>query len=179
MLLAELEPLLDRERENVMEALAAFEPQERELDPPDGGWNVVKVIEHVGMIEAWVAHKLRKLLDSEEPRPAEPVEDKVTDMIYLMKENGLFGVKIEAPERAQPTGTIGYEEGLARLKAVREQLKAMLPELASRETNSLQSWHPLGFNLNPCQWAHFAAVHESMHLRQLRRIREQLSASQR
>jgi|GEM_PF-6801055 len=58
------------------------------------------------------------------------------------------------------------------LNRVRETTNQIITKLAERNTNDLHDPHPYGFELNAAQWAHFIAIHETLPIRQLGRIRE-------
>ncbi|WP_228468973.1 DinB family protein [Paenibacillus lautus] len=71
-----------------------------------------------------------------------------------------------------PTGILSYDETMDKLNRVRETTKQIITKLDERNTNDLHDPHPYGFELNAEQWAHFIAIHETLHIRQLGRIRE-------
>ncbi|WP_409340723.1 DinB family protein [Paenibacillus sp. MBLB4367] len=167
----ELEAYLDRKRADLLEALQTFGVHERGATEQEGGWTIVQIVEHLGLVERGVIREVSTLLDSSPANPDSSPESKRTDMIGLFKAKGIIGRKNESPLWALPKGAMEYGQALERLSDIRSELKRFLPELASRETNSLVSMHPYGVELNVCQWLHFAAVHEAGHVLQVKRIR--------
>lgn len=90
--------------------------------------------------------------------------------VQIVEHIGIIGSKITAPSNTIPTGQVNYEEGLHRLTESLNDLLAFFPELAARQTNFIIDRHPLGVDLNVCQWIHFTAVHEWAHVNQIKCI---------
>ncbi|MFC9775259.1 DinB family protein [Paenibacillus chitinolyticus] len=172
MIFSELEPFLDKKRRELLAALDAFGPEERHLAEYEGGWNPVQIVEHLSIVEEQVIAEIGRLLNGEAVRPSEPEERKLVDITALFEQKGLLSSPKKSPPSAFPTGKVAYEDGLERLAEVRGNLRAFLPLLAARETNRLVSRHPLGVELNACQWLQFSAFHEWGHIHQLKRIRQ-------
>lgn len=169
---AELEPFLDRKRSELLQALSEFSQEEllRATETPDG-WTPLQVAEHLAIVERSVAAQVNSLLRGTPPAPPEAPEAKAVDITALFREHGLLGTRKKTPPSLEPSGMITYDEAIWQLNDVRTGLKALLPELASRETNVLTAPHPLGVTLNACQWVLFSAFHEWGHIHQLKRIR--------
>ncbi|WP_068773612.1 DinB family protein [Paenibacillus sp. FJAT-26967] len=172
MLFAELEPFLDKKRKELLEALSAFGKNEREYTEYEGGWNISEIVEHLCIVEEQVIHTIGQMLRDAPSKPTESEEDKIVDITEIFRRNGLLGSRKQSPPEAVPAGTWGYDAGLYRLAEVRSRLKAYLPELAGRATNGITARHPLGVELNVCQWVLFSAFHEWAHLHQIKRIRQ-------
>jgi hypothetical protein len=135
------------------------------------GWTPSEIVEHLVKVENAVVRQVRELLASAPPLPAEPAGEKTVDITEPFRERGLLGTKKKTFPSLEPTGSIPYDECLQQLADARMRLKSLLPQLASRETNSLLAPHPLGLTLNACQWVLFSAFHEWGHIHQLKRIR--------
>jgi hypothetical protein len=169
---AELEPFLDRKRHELLHALNEFSLEEvRTLRETADGWTPCEVVEHLVKVENEVARQVQRLLASVPSLPAEPADEKLVDITELFRERGLLGTKKKTLPALEPSGFLSYDRGLQQLADARKQLKSLLPQLASRETNSLLAPHPLGITLNACQWVLFSAFHEWSHIHQLKRIR--------
>ncbi|MWV44163.1 DinB family protein [Paenibacillus sp. HJL G12] len=165
-------PYMDQVRTQLMNVLNSFGPDEKELREKPEGWSVTEVVEHLGKLEGVIQYQIKQMLGKEPVLPSEPLDEKKTDVMDILKSSGIIGVKIEAPAPTRPTGTNTYEQAVEKLNEVRSATKALIPELAKRNTNELVYPHPFGFELNAAQWAHFIAIHESTHIHQLQRIRE-------
>ncbi|MVO99457.1 DinB family protein [Paenibacillus lutrae] len=168
----DINPFMDKVRQDLMNVLHSFGPDEKQLREQPDGWTVTEVVEHLSKLEGIILYQLTQVVGKEPAGPSEAPEDKVTDVMEILQNNGVIGKKIDAPEPSRPTGTLSYEEALQKLEEVRAKTKAFIPKLAERNTNDLLFPHPLGFELNAAQWAHFIAIHETAHVRQLQRIRE-------
>lgn len=168
----DLEKFLNEGRNELIASISAFQEDELHLTEYEGGWAVPQVVEHLALVESYVVYKVEKMLNRYPLRPSEPLADKVVDVVELFRAIGIIGKRNKAPKEVQPSGNLSLQDGLMKLHKLREQLKGFLPELAQRETNGNVSYHPLGTDLNICQWVHFAAIHEIGHIRQLKRIRQ-------
>lgn len=168
----EIIPYMDGVRSQLLEVLDSFGPDEKGLREVENGWSVTEIVEHLGKIEGMIQHQLKQALAAEPILPSEPLHEKKTDVMDIVKESGLIGTKIEAPALARPSGQLSYEQAIDKLIQIRAESKQMIPKLAERNTNDLKFPHPFGFELNANQWAHFIAIHEIRHIGQLQRIRK-------
>ena len=168
----EIIPYMDGVRNQLLEVLDSFGPNEKELKEVESGWNVTEIVEHLGKIEGMIQHQLKQALATEPIMPSEPLHEKKTDVMDIVKESGLIDKKMEAPALAKPSGQLSYDQALDQLNEIREESKKIIHQLAERNTNDLKFPHPVGFELNANQWAHFIAIHEIRHIGQLQRIRK-------
>jgi hypothetical protein len=166
----QLGSFLDGKRLAFLHTVSLFEGGALSWTEYEGGWAVAAVVEHAAIAEASIAEQVKRMLDAAPPLPSEPFYDKQVHIMALLRERGLLGTKKKSPPAYEPTGVVPLTEGLKRLTAARDQLKSLLPALASRETNTLVADTPLGVELNACQWVTFSAFHEWAHQRQLERI---------
>lgn len=166
-------PYMDQVRQKLTKVLESFGPDEMGLREVPNGWSVTEIVEHLGKLEIMIQYQLKQMLEREPVQPSEPLEEKVTDVSEILSSSGIIGKKIKAPEQAMPSGMLTYEEAMDKLNRVRETTKQIITKLAERNTNDLHDPHPYGFKLNAAQWAHFIAIHETLHIRQLGRIREE------
>ncbi|MCY9592523.1 DinB family protein [Paenibacillus chitinolyticus] len=164
-------PYMDNVRRQLTEVLNSFGPDEKQLREKPDGWNVTEVVEHLAKLEGMILYQLKQVVGQTPAGPSEPLDEKATDVMGILQASGIIGRKIEAPDPARPTGASSYEEALQMLDEVRAATKALIPKLAERNTNDLLFPHPAGFEMNAAQWAHFIAIHETVHVNQLKRIR--------
>lgn len=169
----ELEGFLDGKRGEMLAVIAAFKDDELEHRIDEASWTVAEIVEHLILVESYVVHKVAKMLESHETKESEPLDEKVVDALHLFQSKGLLGVKRKAPSAVEPNGQIPLKDGLSKLQEVRMQLKSYLPQLESRETNSIVAYFSmLGVDMNVCQWVQFASVHEWGHINQLKKMLE-------
>jgi hypothetical protein len=168
---SELGSFLQRKREELLKVLDEFNEEEYELRETVQGWTVTEVVEHIGKVEGLVLNQVKHMLEHAPWTPAENEAEKLVDIHELFREKGLLGTRKSSPEAALPTGLIAYPEVLIQLTELRQRLEQQLPVLADRGTNGIVAVHPLGVELNVCQWVLFSAYHEWAHIHQLKRIR--------
>ncbi|NMO97648.1 DinB family protein [Paenibacillus lemnae] len=168
----DIHPFMDQVRQKLLNVLASFGADEKDLREHAGGWSVTEVVEHLGKLEGMIQYQLQRLLAQEPVMASEPLDQKVTDVQDVLQTSGIGTKKINAPEPSVPSGRLSYEEAMDQLNQVRFQTKEVIDQLENRNTNDLKFPHPSGFELNANQWAHFIAIHETRHIQQLTRIRE-------
>ncbi|WP_211747778.1 DinB family protein [Paenibacillus sp. Marseille-Q4541] len=169
---SEIIPYMDGVRNQLLEVLDSFGPDEKDLREVKEGWSVTEVIDHLGKIEAMIQYQLGKALVAEPILPSEPLSEKKTDVMDIVKESGIIEKKLESPAPARPSGQLSYEQAINKLNEIRAVSKQIIHQLGERNTNDLKYPHPAGFELNANQWAHFIAYHEIRHIGQLQRIRK-------
>lgn len=82
------------------------------------------------------------------------------------------GLKLEAPERIRPTGTLSLADSLARLRDSRATLHALRPRVERADGRALRFPHPAWGPLDLYQWLLFIGAHEDRHLAQIEALKE-------
>ncbi|MCC7172486.1 MAG: nucleoside triphosphate pyrophosphohydrolase [Planctomycetes bacterium] len=140
--------------------------------PQDGGWSMLQVVEHVGLVEARVAHGLRTgfaALAAAGPIAPFPPEG----LAAYPPKNRLHEPieRVNAPERVLPSATVDRGQAFAALEAARVGVFERLPELVRIHPRALTLPHPYFGDLDVLQWFEFLAMHDRVHRGQILRLR--------
>lgn len=161
-----------RERRLLLEQVRDLPTDLLAKGPRDGGWSMLQVVEHLGLVEARIAHGLRGGLAA--LSAAGPVEPFPADGLAAHPpKNRLYEPieRVNAPERMVPTGAVDRAQAFAALDASRSAVFAQLPELVRIHPRRLTLPHPYFGELDVLQWIEFLAVHDRVHRAQIARVR--------
>lgn len=161
-----------RERRLLLDAVRDLPTDLLERRPADGGWSMLQVIEHLGMVEARIAQGLsaaRARLAAAGPLEPFPVEG----LAALPPKNRLFAPieRVDAPQRMVPTGAVDRARAFTALEEARAAAFALLPDVVSIHPRRLTQPHPYFGELDVLQWFEFLAMHDRVHRGQIVRLR--------
>jgi hypothetical protein len=162
----DIEATLLHEREHFLRMFERVPTDHRGVRPADGGWSAVEVAEHVSRVERGVVKMLtagatmRQLTSAEELASAELTETKIA-VVRTRTE------KVQAPERAHPTGAFDADGVMAELArsraALLETFRMTDPEVLDRVAYP----HPFIGPLTLRAWVELVAHHDARHAQQL------------
>jgi hypothetical protein len=146
----------------MLEALAAFDEQQVNTPPFDGGWTAGQVIEHL-LLSAGLLDVITGRTATADREPDEKM-DAIRD-VFLD-----YTVRLQSPEGIRPsTGPFEKREMLEKLKLVwvRQGEAVRLLDL-SRVCLDFEL--PVFGHLTRLEWIMFYVYHSQRHLRQLKRL---------
>ena len=161
--------LLDRERANF---LAQFErvPVARRADRPGAdAWSAVEIAEHVARVEAGVA----RLLTSRATVPLTATPAELADAQLTAAKIATVrtrDVKLSAPERTHPTGTLAPGMAIAQLAAAHDGLRETFGATADAVLDGAVHPHPFIGLLTLRAWVALVAHHDARHAQQLSEV---------
>ena len=79
-------------------------------------------------------------------------------------------VKIEAPERVQPTGNVTIADSLEKMNANRPAFDAMRSDLEKYDVSEPKFPHPYFGDITAAEWMVVAVGHEQRHTKQIERL---------
>ncbi len=154
----------------ICERLSGVTPNQAGFHPPQGGWSIAEVLEHVNIVEHQMLAVITKLTKKTE-------DERKTDGHSTMIAVSLQAVidrskteKYQSSESALPTGTIGVDESLKNLRDVEEQLDGLRSKLESIDLAHAVFPNRLFGPLTLGEWLAFVEVHERRHLGQIESI---------
>ena len=164
---------IDRTRARLTAAVEDLSDEQQTFSPASERWSVAELVEHLSIVEESVASLLERLLgkaeessaDASAPDTFEPVS--IEEFVERTR-----SVKLEAPERIRPTGTLPVADSLARLKASRAALHALRPRIERADGRAIRFPHPAWGPLDLYQWLLFVGAHEDRHLAQIEALKE-------
>jgi len=81
----------------------------------------------------------------------------------------IAAIKVQAPDRVQPSGNVSFEESLERLEASREAFVQMRTAMATHDLSGSRFPHPFLGELTASEWLMVAGGHEMRHIKQIER----------
>ena len=169
--LTEVLSRLDGARAALRGALEAIPaPLQRQRPAPDR-WSAAEVIEHLTLVERIFGGRIVRAIDTARssglapkahPRTALPdaIEQRMSDRVN----------KRQAPETAQPTGTVDVAAGWAALEGGHATLRAALSRCDGLALSQVTLDHPFFGTMTVYQWVELMAAHEGRHTEQIKEI---------
>lgn len=141
------------------------------MQPPDGGWTIAEVIDHLAKIETMVTGLFVKVVTTarerglgEETDDAPMLEGFRGYRIHNRK------VKVVAPERVVPARGASFADAWTALDKSRVVLLKVLDDADGFALGSVSYPHPNLGELSMYQWIAFVGFHETRHAEQIEEI---------
>jgi hypothetical protein len=159
-------------RERLIETLNGVTSKEAPMLPDGEKWSIQHIVEHISIVDTGTLRICEKLLDrarftgdlAEGSFTLSPETDKKFAMIR--------DIKVEAPERVQPTGNVAISESLGRLATNAEALNSIRSDLEHHDLTEHKFPHPFFGELTAAEWLVVKGGHEMRHTSQIRRLLE-------
>jgi hypothetical protein len=166
---------LDEATRNLRAAVDAVPVPLRSQKPAPGRWSVDEVVEHLGKVEQIFFTALSANIESAKAAGLPPEVDApplLPDQVRTRLTDR--SNPRNAPEPAQPTGTVDALTGLQIIEAGHARLKDLLESCHGLALSTVTHDHRFFGTLNVYQWLELMAGHEGRHTQQIREITEQV-----
>jgi len=164
---ASLLALLHYERANLLTQFESTPEALRVASTGESGWSAAQIIEHCARVEGGVARMIAK--GAEMPRTA--TADELQAAVLTERTIGWVrerSMKVEAPERVRPTGTLDADAAIAQLQASRAALLEAFATADNAVLDSVTFPHPFIGLLTLRSWVELTAHHDARHAAQMR-----------
>jgi hypothetical protein len=161
---------LDSARASLRGAIDAVPPAMQRQRPAADRWSCAEVLEHLTLVEQIFGGRIVNALDaarsglSAEAHARAPLPDAIEQRM------GDRVNRRQAPEPAQPTGTVDVATGWATLEGQHSNLRAALAGCDGLALSQVTLDHPFFGTMNVYQWVELMAAHEGRHTEQIREI---------
>ena len=175
-MLHEVERLYDRlehSRARVLGLVEATDERQRSVQPAEGKWSMLQVVEHLVLAEEGT---LRVFEKGPPPQP----KVKLRSLLVLRAIEGLFGLRIRLPipsKALTPTAPESLESLRSRWDETRAGITRFLRELEPGDLRRPRFRHPVAGWLTVGQGLDFLERHIRHHERQIHRIRRSLDTA--
>ncbi len=161
-------------RKRLVATVAGISEEEAAIVPDGEKWSIRQIVEHLAMVDQGAARICQKLL----------IEAKATgktsngsiaisgNFQQLIEKIG--DVKVEAPERVQPTGNVSVSESIDRINDNQVNFDSMRQELEIYDLTEPKFPHPYFGPISAVEWLVVAGGHEYRHTRQIERLLERV-----
>jgi hypothetical protein len=168
--LTEVLSRLDAARATLRGAIDTIPPAMPGQRPAADRWSCAEVLEHLTLVEKIFGGRIVNALDaarsglSPEAQPRAPLPDAVEQRM-VDRVN-----KRQAPEPAQPTGSVDVASGWSALEGNHATLRAALAGCDGLALSQVTLDHPFFGTMNVYQWVELMAAHEGRHTEQIKEI---------
>jgi len=133
----------------------------------ESGWSAAQIIEHCARVEGGVARMIAKGAEMPRTATAEELQAAVLTerTIGWVRERS---IKVEAPERVRPTGTLDADASLAQLQASRAALLEAFATADNAVLDGVTFPHPFIGPLTLRSWVELTAHHDARHAAQMK-----------
>ncbi len=165
---------LARNREGLRAAVQSVPEPQRETVPPDGGWSVAQVIQHLVHTD----RRFGQLLTQATAQLKGHLGDDY-DVDAFLQSRKLRAVldrtfKVEAWEAIRPTEDWDAQHAWRLLEAERSGLLELIRATDGLPLGAAHHPHRILGELNLYEWIAFLGTHEARHAAQIREIGERL-----
>lgn len=146
-------------RKEVLDAVDGLSDNQLNQKPADGEWSPMEILEHLNLMESYIAKNISRELASERSEKVmkKPIQLTVSRM-----------VKVDAPAPVAPSGEfIPLETMKSRLATSRLLLDGIYDGVTEGVLASKSMKHPVFGKVPLVQWFPFIGLHEKRHLKQL------------
>lgn len=157
-------------RERLKTTVADLSDAEATAVPADETWSAQMIVEHLWMVEFGVSRICAKLLEAAKAdgRPGDGRLSLSAD--FGERSKTVADVKIQAPERVQPTGNVTIGEALEKMTASRAQINGLRADLEQWDSSQHRFPHPFFGEITAVEWLVMLGGHEARHTKQIERI---------
>jgi hypothetical protein len=161
-------------REGLEIVLGGVSPDEASRMPPDGGWSIQQVLEHIAIVDSGAAKICSKLLDAarEDNRPSDGSFSLTDD--FIRGSEAAAKSRLDAPDRVMPSGHAPIAQSLQNLTASQSAIETMESDMERLDLSGHTFPHPFFGALTAAEWLVVAGGHELRHTLQIQRVLEQI-----
>ncbi len=157
-------------RERFAETVGAISDADAAALPDGEKWTIQQIVEHVSLVDNGVSRICGKLLQDAKS-DGKVCDGSVSISAEFDKRAAIVGdVKIEAPERVQPTGKVTISESLSQLKANTAAYETLRPGLEESDLSGPTFPHPFFGDITAPEWLIMLGGHEMRHLKQIEKL---------
>jgi hypothetical protein len=174
---ADIVGYLETERNQLETHVRALSSALADQKPDEASWSPVELIEHLVLVEGFVANILQGLVASAPPEALGP--ETVSDsLLGSLDGYGIVAAKTKrpAPEMVCPKATRSLDAAWAALVETRTRVMDALRKANGLAVGQLTAPHPVLGPINFYQWAVFSGQHEERHIAQFARTVERLQS---
>jgi hypothetical protein len=169
---AQIFETIDETRERLYQKVEGLTDEQANAHTNKSAWSVTDIMEHLTIMEDRLARMMKMMLMKAEGASADSnggtIEIKPFSLDQFIERSQ--GEKYVAPEAVRPSGSVHLEDLLARMRASREELRALQPRIEATDLSMVTYPHPAFGPLDFYQWLAFIGLHERRHLSQIESV---------
>ncbi len=161
-------------RERLLETVANINESELTALPDGEKWTIQQLVEHISIVEHNVARICSKLIEASKTNGKLSDGSLAVADDFASKWSAVSNVKLEAPERVQPTGNVSIAHAFEQMDSTHDALAALRSDFESYDLSGSKFPHPYFGDLTATEWLILSGSHEARHTTQLERILEKI-----
>jgi hypothetical protein len=162
----------DKIRARLKETVSDLEDGQLNFLPAGGEWTIANIVEHVSLVESGITRIFGKILAEAQSKGVRSDGTATISEAFLQKASQ--GLKLQAPERVRPTGTVKIEASFVKMEETREKLEELRPLFETVECSEFKFPHPYFGDLTAHEWLALLGGHEVRHTKQIEEILRQI-----
>jgi len=156
--------------QRITQHIMPLTPVQVHFHPPDGGWSIAEIVEHVSIVESQLLQLITSLLKkTEEASRTGDMRSPFEVSLQSIFER-VHNEKTRTRDKFLPTGTITVSNSLQALRDIQSELYTLQPRLQSADLSLASFPHWIFGPLTLGQWLAFMGLHEERHLGQIKSI---------
>ncbi len=161
-------------REGLAETVSDISDSEANALPDGVKWSIRQIVEHISIVEHNIARICAKLLDQARAEGKLAEGTLPVSAAFGRRSGEIANLKLEAPDRVQPTGNVTIPEAFETMAATREAFAAIRDDMARYDLSGPKFPHPYFGDLTAVEWLILAGGHEHRHTKQIQRLVEMI-----
>ena len=160
--------------QNLNVVVSSLTPEQLAARPEGEKWSVQEIVEHIATVYEGTGRICAKLVAG--ARAGGKAGDGKTGLSTAFGEKSqvIAGMKVEAPERVQPTGEVTLEESLARIQETKRFFDGLRADFESFDLSEHTFPHPFFGQITAAEWLVLAGGHAARHIKQIEKLKERL-----
>lgn len=154
-------------RERLTATVAGISPAELTAALEGEDWNIQNIVEHIAMVDTGAARICAKLVAGAKDAGKTSDGSVTVSPEFGEKLEQIAGMRVEAPERVQPTGNVTVTEALEQMAATRRIFNSIRADLEFYDLSQHTYPHPFLGDLTASEWLILAGGHEHRHTKQI------------
>ena len=160
----------DKARARLKEVVASLSDETATALPEGEKWTVAQIVEHISMVDEGAMRICARLLRKAQEAGHTHDGKVVITEDFRQKGSEIAGMKVQAPDIVQPTGTKSIADSLAKLDENSKQLEDLRELFKSIDGTQLTFPHPFFGEISAQEWLALKGGHESRHTKQIENV---------
>lgn len=154
-------------RNELTTVLADVSPEEAAATPSGEKWSIQQIAEHVSMVDEGISRICAKLLAASKAAGKGSAGGFALSEKFKDGAARIADMKLEAPDRVQPSGTVPIEESIDKLQASSITFDALRSDFEAFDSSEPTFPHPYLGDMTAGEWLVLAGHHQNRHMKQI------------
>jgi hypothetical protein len=147
-------------RRQLLDLLDQITPEQASAVTDEGSWTIEQIVEHIAVVNTGAANICQKLVQGARDAAVPSSGRLAVSETFGQKTAEVRDVRLEAPERVHPTGSMSIADARAKLTENEEIFGALKNDMAAFELKDHTFPHPYFGQLTAAEWLMIAGGHE-------------------